>query len=393
MAPSTPQSRRIAAVQSPVIPEVAALIRQHPDTISLGQGVVHYAPPSQSFDAVAAFGREASEHHYQAAMGLPALQEKLRAKLQDENGIAVGPGQEVVVTAGSNMAFFHAVVSIADPGDEIVLMAPFYFNHEMAVAMADCKPVLVPTDAAYQPRLDAVEAAITPRTRAVVTISPNNPTGAVYEPQALEAINRLCLRRGIYHIADEAYEYFTYDGARHFSPGSLPDSAEYTLSLFSFSKAYSLANWRVGYAVIPGGLMRAFEKAQDTILICPPVVSQRAALGALEAGPAYCRPHIEGMARTRRLCLERLAELGPGCQTAPVKGAFYLPVRLDCPLRPMQVVERLVRDFGVAAIPGTAFGWDEGCYLRIAYGALEPDTVAAGMDRLVRGLAAVLRLD
>lgn len=384
------QSRRIAAVQSPVIPDVAALIRQHPDTISLGQGVVHYAPPPQSFEAVAAMGSQASEHHYQAAMGLPPLQEKLQQKLRDENGIEAGAGQAVVVTAGSNMAFFHAVVSIADPGDEIVLMSPFYFNHEMAVVMADCKPVLVPTDAVYQPRLDAIEAAITPRTRAVVTISPNNPTGAVYEPEVLEAINRLCRRRGVYHIADEAYEYFTYDGARHFSPGSLPDSSEHTLSLFSFSKAYSLANWRVGYAVIPRGLLRAFEKAQDTILICPPVVSQRAALGALEAGPAYCRPHVEGMARTRRLCLERLAELGPGCRVAPVKGAFYLPVQLDCPLAPMQVVERLVRDFGVAAIPGTAFGWDEGCYLRIAYGALESATVAAGMDRLVKGLAAVL---
>jgi aspartate/methionine/tyrosine aminotransferase len=384
------QSRRVAAVQSPVIPDVAALIRQHPGTISLGQGVVHYAPPPQSFAAVASLGRTAAEHHYQAAMGLPQLQDGLRAKLEVENGIQVGADQAVVVTAGSNMAFYHAVLSIADPGDEIILMSPFYFNHEMAVVMANCKPVLVPTDADYQLRLEAIEAAIGPRTRAVVTISPNNPTGAVYDPEALARVNRLCRERGIYHIADEAYEYFVYDGARHFSSGSLPDTAEHTLSLFSFSKSYSLANWRVGYGVIPIHLLRAFEKVQDTILICPPVVSQRAALGALEAGPDYCRGYVEGLARTRRLCLARLEALGPRCRVAPVKGAFYLPLQLDCPEHPMRVVERLVRDFGVAAIPGTAFGWDKGCYLRIAYGALEPDAVAAGMDRLIKGIEAVL---
>ncbi|MCC7261820.1 MAG: pyridoxal phosphate-dependent aminotransferase [Candidatus Latescibacteria bacterium] len=384
------QSRRVEAIQSPVIPDVAALIRATPGTISLGQGVVHYGPPPQSFAAIAGFGGQPAEHHYRAAGGLPELQEQLRQKLARDNGIVLGDDQMLMVTAGSNMGFCHALMAIADPGDEIVLMSPFYFNHEMAVMMANCQPVLVPTDERYQLRLDAIEAALGPRTRAVVTISPNNPSGAVYAPEDLRAVNELCRQRGIYHLADEAYEYFTYGGARHFSPGSLPESAGHTISFFSFSKAYGMANWRVGYLVAPRHLLRALEKVQDTVLICPPVISQLAALGALEAGPDYCRPFTATLARVRQACLERLGELGERCQVPPAEGAFYLLARLQTAMPAMQLVERLVREYQVAVIPGTAFGLQEACHLRIAYGALQPDSVAQGMDRLVNGLQRLL---
>jgi aspartate/methionine/tyrosine aminotransferase len=384
------ESRRVQAIQSPVIPDVAALIRANPGTISLGQGVVHYGPPPQSFAAIAGFGSQAAEHHYRAAGGLPELQEMLRQKLEKENGIHLGEDQVLMVTAGSNMGFCHALMAIADPGDEIVMMSPFYFNHEMAVVMANCRPVLVPTDERYQLRLDAIAAAIGPRTRAVVTISPNNPSGAVYDPEDLKAVNELCRQRAVYHFADEAYEYFTYGGARHFSPGSLPDSAGHTISLFSFSKAYGMANWRVGYLVAPRHLLRALEKIQDTVLICPPVISQLAAVGALVAGPQYCRAFTTTLANVRRACLERLGELGGRCQVPPAEGAFYLLARLRTQMPAMQLVDRLVREHRVAVIPGTAFGLQEPCYLRIAYGALQPDTVAQGMDRLVSGLGQLL---
>ena len=194
------ESRRTQAIQSPVIPDVAALIRANPGTISLGQGVVHYGPPPQAFEAVSRFGGQISDHHYQAASGLPLLQEKLAEKLNAENAICLGEDQVIMVTAGSNMAFAHAIMAIADPGDEIVIMSPFYFNHEMAVTMANCRAVLVDTDAQYQLLPQAVEAALTPRTRAVVTISPNTPSGAVYTCEALTAINHLCRERGIYNL-------------------------------------------------------------------------------------------------------------------------------------------------------------------------------------------------
>ncbi len=378
------------AVQTPVIPHVAALIRQTPGTISLGQGVVHYPPPPAALAALQHFGNETGEHHYQAARGLPELQEALAAKLAAENGMVLGEDQILMVTAGSNMGFYHALLASADPGDEIIISSPFYFNHEMAINMANCRAVAVPTDAEYQLSIEAITAAITKRTRAIVTISPNNPTGAVYRPEDLRAINELCRKQNIYHFSDEAYEYFTYEGAEHFSPGSLSTSREHTLSFYSFSKGYGLASWRVGYLVAPIHLLSALEKAQDTILICPPVISQRAALAALQTGPSYCRSFIADLAAVRRMCIERLGELGDRCSVPDTRGAFYLLAHLKTQTTALDLVERLVREYQVAAIPGEAFGLDAGCYLRIAFGALRQDSVAQGMDRLIDGLEEIL---
>src|SRR3954470_19093461 len=206
-------SARLEAVQSPVIPVVAEMIRVHPGTISLGQGVVFYGPPPEAIDRIAEFLKDPENHKYRPVHGVPQLLGPIERKLADENGTTVGESRRVVVTAGGNMAFMNAVLAVTDPGDEVVLPSPYYFNQEMAVTMVGCTPVLVPTDERYQLRPDAIEAAITPRTRAIVTISPNNPTGAVYPESSLRAVNAMCRRHGIYHIADEAYEYFTYGDA------------------------------------------------------------------------------------------------------------------------------------------------------------------------------------
>src|SRR5256886_7889044 len=272
---------RMQAVQTPVIPVVAELIRNSPGTISLGQGVVGYPPPQSAFDEVSAFLSDPQNHKYRPVQGIPALLDALAAKLQSENQINVKNGSVIVVTAGGNMAFMNAILAITDPGDEIILQTPYYFNHEMAVTIAGCLPVLVQTDQKFQLQPAQIRAAITPRTRAVVTISPNNPSGAVYPESALREVNRICQEKGLYHIHDEAYEYFVYGGAAHFSPASIPGSTRYTISLFSMSKAYGFASWRVGYMVAPRTMFESIRKIQDTILICAPAISQIAALGAL----------------------------------------------------------------------------------------------------------------
>jgi len=376
-------------VQSPIIPEVAALIRAHPGTISLGQGVVHYPPPPAVLRAAAQIEPDAPLHQYQSVFGQPDLVAALEAKLRQENGIRVDSDRFVMVTAGSNMAFCHCVLAIADPGDEIIMMWPYYFNHEMAATMANVRPILVPTDAAYQPVVERIAAAVTPRTRAVVTISPNNPAGVVYEPERLAAINHLCAERGLYHICDEAYEYFTYGGARHFSPAGLPGAEAHTISLYSFSKAYGMAAWRVGYAVVPMHLQRAMAKIQDTVLICPSMPSQRGALAALQVGSSYCRQYAARLDRVRCRCLERLDELGERCRVPGANGAFYLLASVDTRLSSMALVEHLIRRHKVAVIPGSAFGIDGSCSLRIAYGALSQQSAEDGMDRLVAGLRAL----
>jgi aspartate/methionine/tyrosine aminotransferase len=296
----------------------------------------------------------------------------------------------VMVTAGGNMAFVHAILAITSPGDDVVLPVPFYFNHEMAIQMAGCTPIRVATDQSYQLDLEAIEAAVTPRTRAIVTVSPNNPTGAVFPEEALRAVNRLCRERGLYHISDEVYEYFTYGATRHVSPGSFDGAHGHTISLFSLSKAYGFAGWRIGYMAYPAALGDAIAKVQDTVLVCPPVISQIAAVAAMEVGPAYCRRHLPPLADIRAIVGAELGSLEPLCTVPPADGAFYCFVRVNAEADPMTVAERLIREHRVAVIPGTAFGMTTGCYFRVAYGALQKDTVAEGIGRLVRGLRAIL---
>lgn len=383
------ESRRLREVQAPIIPIVGDLVRATPGTISLGQGMVSYGPPPQARAAAARAAEDPESHRYQAVEGIAPLVEALAEKLRAENGIPAGRGVRVVVTAGGNMGFLQAVLAVTDPGDEVILPAPYYFNHEMAVGMAGARAARVETDERDQLRPEDVERAIGPRTRAVVTVSPNNPTGAVYPEATLRAVSEICRSRGVYHIHDEAYEYFTYDGARPFSPGSIPGAEGHTISLFSFSKAYGMAGWRVGYMAIPEHLLDAVRKIQDTNLICPTIAAQRAALGALEAGAGWCRERVREIGEVRRAVREGLAALGGLAEVPPAAGALYFLVRVRTSMGPLELVERLIREHRVAAIPGTAFGCARGCSIRVSYGALDRRTAAEGVGRLARGLRAL----
>lgn len=384
------ESNRMRAVQSPIIPVVAELIRAHPGTISLGQGVVSYGPPPQAIDQITTFLADPENHKYKPVHGIPALLQAIEQKLAAENGIVSSAAHRLLITAGGNMAFVNALLAIADPYDEIIILAPYYFNHEMAIVMANCRAVVVPTDENYQPQLDLISNAITPRTRAIVTVSPNNPSGAVYPEDTLRAVNQLCRDNGLYHIHDEAYEYFTWDSARHFSPALLPNTADHTLSLFSLSKSFGFASWRVGYMIIPAFLFDAVRKIQDTMLICPPVISQFAAVGAIAAGAAYSREKLSVMAEVRAIVAEHLDGLRNLCTIPSADGAFYFFLRMHTPMDSMQLVERLIREHGVAVIPGSTFGMNDTCHLRLSYGPLNKETAAVGISRFVRGIKAII---
>ncbi|MBD2346417.1 pyridoxal phosphate-dependent aminotransferase [Anabaena subtropica] len=384
-------TNRMISVQSPIIPVVGELIHNSPGTISLGQGVVSYSPPPEAIEMLPKFLADPANNLYKAVEGIPPLLNTLTEKLSTFNKIEITADNCIVVTAGSNMAFMNAILAITSPGDEIILNTPYYFNHEMAIAMAGCRAVLVETDENYQLRPEAIAQAITPKTRAVVTISPNNPTGVVYPQDLLNKVNQICGDRGIYHISDEAYEYFTYDGVKHVSPASFPGNSEYTISLFSLSKAYGFASWRIGYMVIPKHLLVSIRKVQDTILICPPVVSQYAALGALQAKPEYLRANIGAIAQVRQIVLDYLNQLQGLCTITPADGAFYFFLKVYTQMNAFELVKLLIQEYKVAVIPGTTFGMEQGCYLRVAYGALQKDTVKEGMERLVKGINQTLK--
>jgi aspartate/methionine/tyrosine aminotransferase len=194
----------------------------------------------------------------------------------------------------------------------------------------------------------------------------------------------------LYHLADEPYEYFTYGAARHVSPGSFSNAAEHTISMYSLSKAYGFAGWRVGYMVYPEPLASAMMKAQDTILICPTIASQVGAAAALAVGRSYCEPHVRELASIRQIVVSDLSQLGSLATVPAADGAFYCLLRVNTSMDPLVLGERLVREHKVAVVPGTAFGMMDGCYFRVAYGALQKATVAEGIGRLVRGLRAIL---
>ena len=384
-------SIRMDRVQDPIIPQVAEWIKETPGTISLGQGVVHYTPPKRSRELVEHFWEDPGNHLYSAVSGIEPLRALIKRKLREDNNIPVSVSHEVVVTAGANMGFLHALLAITEPGDEVIILSPFYFNHEMAITMLGCKPVCVSLDNRFQLDLDVLKKKVTSKTKAIVTVSPNNPTGTVFSRNMLTAVNALCERKGIFHISDEAYEYFTYDGIEHFSPGSISGSEGHTISLYSLSKSYGFAGWRIGYMLIPRALYSAVAKAQDTNLICPALASQYAAMGALEAGSAYPRSFVAGLQDVRDLAKEQLDELGEFCTLSIPQGAFYFMLRLKTSLTSLEVAEYLIRSYQVALIPGIAFGLRDGCFLRIAFGALQKKTVAKGIDRLVEGLSKLQR--
>jgi aspartate/methionine/tyrosine aminotransferase len=256
--------------------------------------------------------------------------------------------------------------------------------------MFGCTPIPVATRADFSVDLEAMARAITPRTRAIVTVSPNNPTGQVYSEADLRAVNRLCRDHGLFHLCDEAYEYFIWGDRPHFSPASIPGSESFTVGFYSLSKTFGFAGWRVGYMVIPAVLVPDLVKIQDTNLICPPRPSQRAAAGALKVGRAYFDQQASGLSRLREEVLKSLAALGPLLRRLPqAEGAFYVFLEVETTLTGLELAERLAREYGVAVVPGEAFGMQDGCYLRVAYGAPDAESVCEGVQRLVAGIRAI----
>ncbi len=358
------------------------------DVVSLGQGVPFFGPPEAAVDAAAAALRKPRGYRYSSDAGHPELRQAVAVKLRRENDIEVDWRRNVIATAGANQAFVNALLATTDVGDSVVIVTPHYFNHVMAVQMAGCRPVSVAADEGYVPDVEDIAAALRNDTRAVVTISPNNPTGAVYPPEVLRAVNELCADHGVYHISDEPYEYFVYRGARHVSPASFDAALEHTISLFSFSKSYGMPGYRIGAMAVPADRYREVIKIQDTIAICPSGPAQAAAAAALQVGSGYPRRFLSTLEDVRQVFIDGTAGLDE--VSLPVTdGAFYFLLQLDTDRAAWDIALRLIEDFGVVTIPGEAFDASGPC-LRVAYGNITEGEAREGMARLAEGLQALL---
>jgi aspartate/methionine/tyrosine aminotransferase len=360
------------------------LRRAGADVINLGQAIPNF-PPSPK--ALAAAGRALAEpdtHVYSPDAGLLPLRRALAEALAREHDLVVDPERELVITAGANQAFLLALLTLLEPGDRVVLPGPYFFNHEMAIRIAGGVPVEAPLDPAAGFRLRVQDLVpYLEGARAVVLCSPNNPTGAVYEPAELGHLARELAARGITLLVDETYRHLVYGQSRYFNPGSLPEAHDTVLTAGSFSKSYSMTGWRVGYLVAPAGFVEEAIKVQDTMVICATVVAQKAALGALQEGPEFVAARRAALDRRRRFLAQHLAAV-PGLHWQPTEGAFFAFVRVDGCTDSLQLAMEVLDRAHVVTIPGSLFGPAGEGYLRLSYGSVEERELAEACGRLGR---------
>ncbi|KAJ1486821.1 nitrogenous transferase, partial [Baffinella frigidus] len=360
-APSA--SKRIMGTDDPCIVAMQKMMRGKEGLLSLAQGIVFWGPPKEAVAAAtAAVGAEASTNAYCADDGLPAFREMLTAKLKAENGLE---RSSVMVTSGSNQAYTNVVLATLDAGDRAVLFAPFYFNHAMALQMTGVERERLRLEFS----LGVGDETAGERPKLVTLVNPGNPSGVMLPEAVLKRAQDMCAAAGVWLLVDNAYEYFAYESSGH--PAHVCIEGEGVFNTFSFSKSYGMMGWRIGYLAYPPSLTEQLFKAQDTIPICPPVISQKAAMGALAAGKAWVMTQVaslEDNKKALRLALEE--SLGP---VLGGSGAIYFMARLPegCPPDP-EVVEFLAANHKVCVIPGSACGYPG--HIRVCYSNLDKET-------------------
>jgi aspartate/methionine/tyrosine aminotransferase len=383
-----PQPGRTQRIQEAPIVKLISDAKLPSDVVDLGQGVPFYGPPKEAMLAAIEALQEESGFKYSPDSGFPELRETIARKLVSENGVEANPSSNIMVTAGANQAFVNAILSITRPGDDILVLSPYYFNHIMAVQLAGCKPVVIDTDRDYQPIVERIGKRISKRARAIVLVSPSNPTGAVYSKGTINEIGKLCAKNGIYLITDETYEHFIYDDAKFVSALSLDKEIEHTISLFSFSKSYGMSGYRIGYAIFPAGIYREMLKVQDTLTICAPSPLQVAAEAAMRLGAAYPKQFIPRIERVRKIFIQRLTGLD-FVEMPVTKGSYYFLLRLRTKKSDWNIAKRLIEKYGVITIPGGVFGTRYPA-LRVAYANVDESMAEKGISRLEKGLQEML---
>lgn len=380
-------SRRMQATDTPCIVTMQQMMRGREGVLSLAQGIVHWSPPQSALEAAAASALDASTSLYGADDGLPELRTALKAKLAAENGLT---NSEVMVTAGANQAYTNMVLTLLDAGDAAALFAPYYFNHLMALQMTGSHGdvVIAPSTASLQPDVGALRAEMAARkadgraqVKLVTIANPGNPTGVMVPAETLQAASELCAEYGAWLVLDNCYEAFAY-------PGEAPHvclEGEHIINLFSFSKAFGMMGWRVGYAAFPQALAPQLLKAQDTIVICPSTMSQKVALAALQPGTAWVRERVDGLAEQKAIVLSALHSVLPAESVRGGSGAIYLFCKLPEGVSDdLGAIKWFAAKHGVALIPGSACGLPG--FFRVCYANLPLEKTREAAARLEAGL-------
>ncbi len=364
---------RTASLVSPPIASVnllaARLAAGGADLIDLGQAILGIQPPPEALDGAREVLSSTTPHVYSPDPGLPELREALAAHLRDRKGVPCPSGQGVMVTCGANQAFANALFALTRPGDEILTFGPGYFDHDYTIAMAGCRKVEVSLDSpdgSWQFDADRVRAAITPRTRCVLLVSPGNPTGAVAGEAFVRELVALCEQRGLWIISDETYGLLTFDPWRHVSPAAV-GGFDRAAVLGTFSKLFAMAGWRLGYLAGPDRLIEEAFKVQDALVICAPVISQRAVLRALPALDGFVSAARQELT-VRRSALIQALRGWPEVELRVPQGATFGLAKLVKGTDDVAFCESLVRRTGIVAVPGSAFGPVGVGHVRFSFG-------------------------
>lgn len=375
-------SKKIVDIPKSAIHEMTRLSKQVEDVAFLSWAKPTSGTPPHIIRAAVEAAEAGKTGGYSETAGLEILREKITDKLRRDNNIQATPG-EILVTVGAIEGLAAAVLAIVDPGDEVLIPVPGYSTHIRQVVLASGKPVLVPTYAEEDFRLDPdrLKNAVTPKTKAILFSSPNNPVGSVYSEEDLRAVAEIALAHDLVVITDEAYEYFVYDGLRHFSIGSIEGMRERTISCFTFTKTYAMTGWRIGYLHASPDWIFQITKTHIPFAICAPVISQYAALAAL-TGPQDCveefRTHYQKM---RDVMCERLARMPDLFSFTKPSGSYLMfpKVETEEGKDSMAFAKKLLQDVKVSTTPGIAFK-GEG-HVRMSF-CVPEDTIHKAFDRM-----------
>jgi aspartate/methionine/tyrosine aminotransferase len=389
-------SRRVGAITESatlaVDAKAKALQAAGEDVIGFGAGEPDFPTPAHIVEAAAAACADPRNHRYTPSAGLPDLRAAIAVKTARDSGYEVEAAQ-VVVTNGGKHAVYNAFQTLLDPGDEVLLPAPYWTTYPEAVKLADGVPVEVfaPESAEFRVTVDQLEAARTPRTKVVLFVSPSNPTGAVYPRDEVEAIGRWAVEHGIWVLTDEIYEHLTYGGHVFSSmPVVVPDIADRCVVLNGVAKTYAMTGWRVGWMIGPADFTAAAINLQSHQTSNVADVSQRAAIAAVTGDLDAVVEMRSAFERRGRVMHELLAAI-PGVTCLEPQGAFYCFPSFEgvlgrkiagrTPTTTLELCELLLEEAKVAIVPGEAFGAPG--YARLSF-ALADDQLVEGVERTTK---------
>lgn len=358
------------------------LEKQGVDVIDFGQSGADIHIPNEILNKFKKMISDRRLYEYSRPEGLPEIRELISQKLKEDNKISYTP-DEVTLTTGANLASFISIGVVADPGDEIIIVSPHYFDHEYAMYALNVRPVFVnmdEQDGHFFLDTEKLSSAVTKKTKAILINYPNNPTGFTFDEKTLKEIADIAIKNDLFVISDEAYEYFVYEG-KHISMASLPEMKDRTIMIGSFSKSFGMAGWRAGYIASSKEIIEKILRFQDITTICAPLPSQILLSIILPNRHPLIDEYIERLRKRRNFIFMRLNSLSWMTVSKPTGGLFLFP-RIENCNNSMKLAINLLKQLGVITVPGSLFGSAGEGHLRFSFGKTPISEISEGIDRL-----------